>query len=196
MLILDSDGKRMCGRYCSKRFEAAAAQSEFERSLFSKTSRTQARSEAEIILFNKNVVVYRFATDVYFYVTGSSAENELILASVLNCLVDSLTTLLRNQLDKRTLMDNLEIVLMTLDEVIDGGMILEHDSNMIVSRVSMKDSAGGGGGERGRGLHDGEREVDVLGRLRAAIRRRGGTTRIAGDARVCSLKLYFHTPLF
>ena len=31
---------------------------------------------AEIILFNKNIVVYKFATDVYFYVTGQSLADQ------------------------------------------------------------------------------------------------------------------------
>ena len=39
--------------------------------------------------------VYRSNVDLFFYVVGSSAENELILVSVLNCLYDAVSQILR-----------------------------------------------------------------------------------------------------
>ena len=39
--------------------------------------------------------VYRSNVDLFFYVIGSSAENELILVSVLNCLYDAVSQILR-----------------------------------------------------------------------------------------------------
>lgn len=69
-------------------------QAEFERSIFSKTRGNQARSDPDIILLNKQVVVYMFATDVYFYVAGDQNENELILSSVLYETMDA-TSMLR-----------------------------------------------------------------------------------------------------
>ena len=51
--------------------------------------------QAEIILFNNVISVYRNLGDVWFYVTGEQDENELILISVLTALTDALSTLLR-----------------------------------------------------------------------------------------------------
>jgi hypothetical protein len=53
------------------------------------------RSAAEIVIFNKMVTVYMFCEDAHFYVTAHHDENELILVSVLNALVECLTKLLR-----------------------------------------------------------------------------------------------------
>jgi hypothetical protein len=43
-----------------------------------------------------------------------------------------------NQFDKRTLLENIDYVLLTLDELIDGGIILESEPAIIASRVAMK----------------------------------------------------------
>ena len=52
--------------------------------------------------------------DVYFYVMGSQQENELVLVSVLNCLYDSLSQMFRKNVEKRTLMDNLDAVFLAV----------------------------------------------------------------------------------
>jgi hypothetical protein len=44
-----------------------------------------------------------------------------VLATVLEGYFESLMEVLRSQVDKRTLLDNLELVLLTVDELADGG---------------------------------------------------------------------------
>jgi len=67
------------------------------------------------------------------------------LTSVLDGLYESLNTLLRGQTDRRSVLDALELVILTIDELVDGGMILETDPNNIVSRVLMRSASGAGG---------------------------------------------------
>ena len=97
-------------------------------------------------MFDNLVTVYRNSADVWFYVVGAHSENELILVNVLTALYEALTTSLRSQPDKRNLMDNFDTLLLTIDELIDGGMILETDPNTIVNRVGMKGTDGGATG--------------------------------------------------
>ena len=52
------------------------------------------------------------------------SQNELILVSVLDVIYDTILSLLRGQLDKRTILDNLELVLLTIDEVVGLSMCL------------------------------------------------------------------------
>ena len=82
-------------QYSGERYETAEQQVEFERNIFSKTRGNQARSDPDIILLNKQVVVYMFATDVYFYVAGDQNENELILSSVLTAVYETMDAMLR-----------------------------------------------------------------------------------------------------
>ena len=45
MLLLDSEGKRIAVKYFDQQWAAIAQQSNYEKSVFSKTSRTNARGE-------------------------------------------------------------------------------------------------------------------------------------------------------
>ena len=58
--------------------------------------------------------MYRSNVDVFLYVMGSQQENELILVSVLNCLFDTLSQMFRKNVEKRSLMDNLDAVFLAV----------------------------------------------------------------------------------
>merc|ERR1711865_588988 len=72
--------------------------------LYDKTMGTNAKNEAEVIMFDNIVTVYRNSADVWFYVVGSQLENELILVHVLMALLEALNGALRTSPDKRTLL--------------------------------------------------------------------------------------------
>lgn len=132
--ILDNDGERVVAKYYDDTYATVKEQKAFEKNLFNKTH----RANAEIIMLDGMTCVYRSNVDLYFYVMGASNENELILVSVLNALYDAVSQMLRKNVEKRALMDNLDGVLLAVDEIVDGGVILEADSSAIVQRVAMK----------------------------------------------------------
>ncbi|KAG0583676.1 hypothetical protein M758_3G154400 [Ceratodon purpureus] len=138
VLLLDGEGKRVAVKYYSDDWPTLAAKLAFEKSVFTKTQRTSARSEAEIGMFDGYIVVYKFISDLHFYVTGGEDENELIVATVLQGFFDAVGLLLRNNVEKKSVLENLDLVLLCLDEIIDGGIILESDANTIASRVAMR----------------------------------------------------------
>ncbi|ORX85224.1 coatomer protein [Basidiobolus meristosporus CBS 931.73] len=137
VLLLDSEGNRLLAKYYKPStgdFKTLKEQKAFEKALFEKTRRTNS----EIILFEGQVVVYRSSVDVYFYVVGSAEENELLLSSVLSAYYEAVSTLLRDQIEKRTVLDHYDLVTLALDETIDDGIILEVEPENIVSRVSKR----------------------------------------------------------
>eukprot|EP00897_Mesotaenium_endlicherianum_P005799 jgi/Mesen1/5247/ME000263S04360 len=138
ILLLDSEGKRVAVKYYADDWPTFAAKIAYEKSIFTKTSRTNARSEAEISLIDGYVVVYRFVADLHFYVTGGEEENELVLSAVLTAFFEAVNILLRGVVEKRTVLENLDLVLLCLDEIIDGGIILETEANVIAGRVAMR----------------------------------------------------------
>lgn len=85
-------------------------------------------------------VVYRFVGDLAFYVAGSSEENEVLLSEVLDAYVSSVAELLHGSLDKKSALENLDLILLAADELIDGGLILETDGDAIYQRVSLHGS--------------------------------------------------------
>jgi hypothetical protein len=106
-------------------------------------------SAAEITLLENNIIVYKFVQDLHFFVTGGDDENELILSSVLQGFFDAVTLLLRylwlyfvivsefkirwvfthlcsfyrNNVDKSEALENLDLILLCLDEIVDGGYV-------------------------------------------------------------------------
>ncbi|EDP41589.1 hypothetical protein MGL_4138 [Malassezia globosa CBS 7966] len=54
----------------------------------------------------------------------------------LQSLHDTLTILLQSQIDKRTVLDNLDLVTIAIDESVDDGVILETDSAAVANRVT------------------------------------------------------------
>uniref|UniRef100_A0A8C0T867 Coatomer subunit zeta n=1 Tax=Canis lupus familiaris TaxID=9615 RepID=A0A8C0T867_CANLF len=130
ILILDNDGDRLFAKYYDDTYPSVKEQKAFEKNIFNKTHRT----DSEIALLEGLTVVYKSSIDLYFYVIGSSYENELMLMAVLNCLFDSLSQMLRKNVEKRALLENMELFL-AVDEIVDGGVILESDPQQVVHRV-------------------------------------------------------------
>lgn len=134
--ILDNDGNRILAKYYDKNiFPTAKEQRAFEKNLYNKTH----RANAEIIMLDGLTCVYRSNVDLFFYVMGSSQENEvsiwlpklvaflswlllqLILMSVLNALYDSISLILRKNVEKRAVLESLDICMLAMDEICDGG---------------------------------------------------------------------------
>ncbi|XP_057435959.1 coatomer subunit zeta-2-like [Lotus japonicus] len=136
ILLLDSEGKRVAVKYFSDDWPTNSSKLAFEKFVFGKTIKTNARTEAEITLLDNNIIIYKFAQDLHFFVTGSEDENEIILASVLQGFFDAVTLLLRNNVDKREALENLDLILLCLDEIVDGGMILETNGPLIAEKVT------------------------------------------------------------
>ncbi|KAG2689097.1 hypothetical protein I3760_09G124300 [Carya illinoinensis] len=87
ILLLDSEGKRVAAKYYSGDWPTNSAKEAFEKAVFTKTQKTNARTEG--------IVVYKFVQDLHFFVTGGEDENELILATVLQGFFDAVGLLLR-----------------------------------------------------------------------------------------------------
>lgn len=94
--------------------------------------------DADVIMLDTNIVIFRCGSDTRFYVIGAQEENEIILDTVLSGLFTAINTLLRGQLESRNMLDNLETVMLTVDELVDGGIILEIDPQNLVNRVLMR----------------------------------------------------------
>ncbi|KAK9457596.1 Longin-like domain-containing protein [Dipodascopsis uninucleata] len=143
VLILDSDSHRILTKYYqpphpyphhqyANPYPTIKEQRAFEKGLFDKTH----KQGTDIILFDNHVVVYKEVLDVIIFVVGGLNENETMLYQVVSALRDSLEILLKHSLDKRTIIDNYDLVSLAVDETVDDGIILETDPIVISTRVS------------------------------------------------------------
>lgn len=163
LLVLDSEGGRVAVKYwdpavytpantsstkkttestTNKKEEETELQLAFEKKLFAKTGRSaQHRMEyetiPEVVLLDSSVVVYKKISDINLYVVGTEAENEIILHTVLQALDETMNNLLKGQVSKKTLVENLDLLLLSIDEIVDEGLILETDSQLVIGRVCM-----------------------------------------------------------
>ena len=116
----------------------ARSQIEFELKLHQKTRGSSARPDAEIMLMDGTIAVFRSSVDAIFYVIGHAGANELILGHLLEGLFESVSGLLKGQVEKILLLENLELLLLAMDELVDKGMILETDPLAVANRVLMR----------------------------------------------------------
>jgi coatomer subunit zeta len=133
ILILDENGKKLFGKYYDK--QSTEKQKQFEEELFSKSQKTKTFSE-EVLIIQNYITVFTTTNDLIIYIMGDITENELVLAEVLNGLKDSLNQQFSDQFEKRTLLENFDFLLLTVEEMIDDGIIMELDSESITERVT------------------------------------------------------------
>jgi len=134
ILILDNDGNRLLAKYYDDTYPTVKEQKQFEKKLFEKTQ----KSDSEIALLEGLTVVYKGNVDLFFYVVGSSHENELMLMSVLTCLFDAINLLLRKHVEKRILLRNLDSIFLLVDEIIDGGVVMQIDGSGVIEQIATR----------------------------------------------------------
>ncbi|KAI1335632.1 snare-like protein [Xylariaceae sp. FL0016] len=148
IIILNvDDGSRIFAKYYNSPHHAPSAtssspsnhplsdvksQKSFEKGLLEKT----AKQTGDIILYDNKIVLYKMESDVMMYVVGGVDENEVLLYNVILALRDVLFLLFKQSVDKRTIIENYDLVSLAIDEVVDDGIILETDPTIIVQRVS------------------------------------------------------------
>ncbi|XP_056405001.1 coatomer subunit zeta-2 [Hyla sarda] len=134
VIILDQDGNRLVAKYYDCTFPSLVEQREFERKIFHKTH----RSESEVVLVDGVTALCQRSADVLCYIIGGPDENELMLLSALTCLCESLCHILRKNVDRNLLLENMDTVFLILDEIIDQGVILECESQKVIQRLNFK----------------------------------------------------------
>ena len=138
VIILDSEGQRVAAKYATfSEILKPKDQTAFEKKLILKVS----KAPNEIMLIDDAMVLYRAIGDLHVFIVGSLDENELLLLNVLNVFCDSLQIALGEEVSKQIAMDSLDSVLLLIDELVDDGIILETDPNLIAERATMRSSA-------------------------------------------------------
>ncbi|KAJ4375833.1 Golgi-to-ER vesicle coat component [Neocucurbitaria cava] len=147
LILAIDDGSRILTKYYQNPHPPAGHQADYPGQIAYKTVKDQkafekgllektAKQTTDIILYDQKVIVFKMESDVMLYVVGSAEENEVLLYSVVLALRDSLNILLKNSVDKRTLIENYDLVSLAVDELVDDGIILETDPVIVASRVS------------------------------------------------------------
>lgn len=130
IIILQIDGKRVLSKY----YDENLAQKQFEKKLYDRAKTPKAKDE--IIVVDDVLVLHKFITDTHVFVAGGRDENPLVLDSVLNCLAEVIMKFESTErLSGNTVLNNLSRVIMALDEICEGGIIMETDPDIVSKRI-------------------------------------------------------------
>jgi len=144
IVVLHGDMRsRMFAKYWSARLKSVSVQTELEARL-PKSANTE---DCDITVIDQYTVLSKACPDstCIFHIIGSERANELMLAEVLDCLIDSLKLLLGNSFGKDAIYDNLELLLLAVDEMFENGNILSIEPKVVRNRVLMTSSDDVGG---------------------------------------------------
>lgn len=86
------------------------------------TSPSSVSGATEIQLLDSNLLLSKSSVDVHLVVVAPAEENELLVSSVLSNLWEAMGMLLAGQgIEKRSLLENLDLITLAVDEAIDDG---------------------------------------------------------------------------
>ncbi|KAJ1853481.1 Golgi-to-ER vesicle coat component [Coemansia sp. RSA 2703] len=139
VIVLDGEGNRLIAKYYTRGpgeqcYKTLKEQKKFESELFAKTKKTNS----QVLLYDGQTVLFTTSSDVYVYLVGDPEENEVMLLAALQGFYEAVSQLVKYDISKRKILDNLDMVVLALDETIDDGIILETDGNVIASNVSKR----------------------------------------------------------
>lgn len=132
IIILQTEGRRVLAKYYDDQLELKSKK--FEKSLFANTKPSKVKDEIRVL--DGVLIVHKFITDSHIYVVGDRTESALVLESVLDCLVEVISSLPNNRVGNNLVLDNIGRVILALDEICDSGMILETDPNLVDKRIT------------------------------------------------------------
>ena len=115
--------------------------------------------ENDIMNVDDYVAIFRCYTDMTIYVLGDGRhDNEMILASVLDTIHKCFDSIFKHNIERKSLINNMTGVILVIDELIDQGIIMQLDSNIILKRIGSRGgdfSTEGGAPGQGSGSYGG-----------------------------------------
>lgn len=113
-------------------FGTLKEQRSFEKSVVEKLSKrgggagvaSSSSGATEIQLLDSHLLLSKSSQDVHLVVVASAEENDLMVSSILSTLWEAIGMLLAGQgIEKRALLENLDLVTLAVDEAIDDGLV-------------------------------------------------------------------------
>mmetsp|Transcript_12316 Transcript_12316/g.17726 ORF Transcript_12316/g.17726 Transcript_12316/m.17726 type:complete len:230 (+) Transcript_12316:125-814(+) len=170
ILILDGDGNRLAGKYYGDFFSMKQQQTAdkggsipletrtssieslraaFERQVHAKIHGISAKADAaEVVTVAGKTAVFcggksdgQTPGDVRVVIVGPPGESELVLAHFVEGMFEALSSLMGGATDRAMVLDNLELVLLLMDEMCDGGLVLETSGPKLCNSVLLRDES-------------------------------------------------------
>ncbi|NWV86447.1 COPZ1 protein, partial [Dasyornis broadbenti] len=158
IIILDNDGERLFAKYYDDTYPSVKEQRAFEKNIFSKTHRSDSSNVLGVSL--GSVPMSGDVPGLCPHALGLSLRGCPHVLGLSPCLRVSLECVPmswgypcgalpvsralspsqshRKNVERRALLDNMEGLFLAVDEIVDGGVILESDPQQVVHRVAVR----------------------------------------------------------
>ena len=84
------------------------------------------------------IAFFRVYDDISVYVISNEDDNELVISEVLDTLHEWFDEVFAHIIDRESLTNNMTAVILSIDELIDNGIIMSLDSQTILERINIK----------------------------------------------------------
>ncbi|KAK2195885.1 bifunctional AP complex [Babesia duncani] len=145
ILILEDSGRRLAVKYYKQYdsidehvfdyFSTPEKQKHFEANL---TKTSKVPNKTCCLLIDSFPVAYFLGEDFGIFVVGNLQENEILLGDYCETVRKVLMGLVGNEITRDLLYEKIDSIFLLLDDIVDGGIVLERDPNVILKRLACK----------------------------------------------------------
>jgi hypothetical protein len=93
----------------------------------------------DIFNINEFFVVCKISKEIAIFIGASQDDNECIVANVLEIFEECLDNITKNNLSKKSVMENYQHLALLIDEMIDEGIIINTDSENLENKVYLRE---------------------------------------------------------
>ncbi|EAN77847.1 coatomer subunit zeta, putative [Trypanosoma equiperdum] len=96
-----------------------------------------ASKDGDIVLHDVHSILFHVWGSITFAIVGDIKENEMVMHTVLRCIVDALQRILKTQdITHKGILEKYDALVLAVDEVIDDGIVLETSAQNVADDVA------------------------------------------------------------
>lgn len=138
-LILDNSGNRIyCNYYTNdNNLNTIEKQLEFEKKLCQMTMTYSVdKSDIDIFIFDKYNILSRISAETAIFIGQNENDNELLLQEIYNVFESILLNIIQDSLSREKMLNNYEKIALLIDEMINGGIVINLDEKSLNNRIN------------------------------------------------------------
>jgi hypothetical protein len=135
VVIYSVHGARIVAQYYTSTIPQNQTAS-FEAAIFQRARDDQL---GEVMQHNNFLVVYKVVNDLLIFLVCDLKTNELLMGELLEAIATSLSLIYKSKVNAESLVQQIDLLYLLLDETIENGFIFEADPEVVAARTLLKD---------------------------------------------------------
>jgi len=93
----------------------------------------------EVMQHDEFIVIYKTVKDLLLFLVCDMKSNELLMGEILDALVTSISLVYKNKVSAESLVQQIDLLYLLLDETIENGFVFEGDPEVVAARTMLKE---------------------------------------------------------